>query len=123
VDAETVRQLQREAGNRRADAEALRDAIRDRLGGGNVDFSDGLDFAIDRFRDLEEARAYADPRDLADLQQALVEALRELDFALRREFAAGDREGPMVAGSGDVPEQYRQSVEEYYRSLAGGNQR
>lgn len=123
MDAETVRQLQREAGARRADAEALRDAIRGRTDAGNFDWVDGLEFAIDRFSQLEEARAYADPRDLADLQRELVEALRELDFALRREFATTGRESPMVAGSGDVPEEYRQSVEEYYRSLAGGSPR
>jgi hypothetical protein len=123
LDSETARQLQREAGARRADAEALRDAIRERTGGTDFDWSDGLDFAIDRFRDLEEARAYADPRDLADLQRDLVEALRELDFALRREFATVGPEGNMVAGTGDVPEEYRQAVEEYYRSLADGNQR
>jgi hypothetical protein len=118
ADGETMRQLQREASERRQQAEALRDQLA-AGGGGDMGWIGGLDEAIERFRELETARPYADAASLADLQQALVEGLRELDFALRRHFAGADREGPMVAGSGDVPEEYRQMVEEYYRSLAG----
>ena len=115
-----ARQLQREAAERRQQAEALRDQI-GAIGGGAFDWAGGLDNVIDRFRDLETPRPYADPRELADIQRELVEALRELDFSLRRHFAAAGREAPLVTGSGDVPEEYRRMVEEYYRSLAGGS--
>jgi len=114
------RQLQREAAERRQQAEALRDQI-GAVGGGDFDWAGGLDNVIDRFRDLQSPRPYADPRELADIQRELVEALRALDFSLRRHFAAAEREAPVVTGSGDVPEEYRRMVEEYYRSLAGGS--
>ncbi len=118
-DSETVRQLQREATERRQQAEALREQLGGMVGGGGYDWAGGIDNVIERFRDLETQRAYANPRDLAEIQRDLVEALREFDFALRRHFASENREGPVVAGSGDVPEEYRRMVEEYYRSLAG----
>jgi hypothetical protein len=78
----------------------------------------GLDAIIGQFRDLEGLGIYGDPRALVDLQQGLIESLRELDFEVRRQFATEAREGPTVAGSGDVPEGYRALVEEYFRSLA-----
>ncbi len=73
---------------------------------------------IDRFRDLEALGIYGDPQRLSELQRELVESLRELDFDVRRHFATENREGPTVAGSGNVPENYRDLVEEYFRSLA-----
>ena len=47
-----------------------------------------------------------------------MESLRELDFAIRREFTTAVREGPVTSGSGAVPESYRDAVNEYFRSLA-----
>lgn len=112
-DAETVRQLQREAGERGREAEALRAEL-DRAGVS----ADGIDQVVRGFGALQRSDPYGDPRGLADLHRDLVERLREIDFALRRHFAAGDREGPRVEGSGEIPESYRALVEEYFRSLA-----
>ena len=115
-DDGVVRQLRREAGERRLQAEALRDRLAE--AGVPAESLEGLINVIDRFRDLEAPGIYGDPRALSELQRGLVESLRELDFDVRRHFAAENREGPMVAGSGDVPEGYQDLVEEYFRSLA-----
>ena len=111
-----ARQLSREAGERRGQAEDLRDRLTE--AGVPLESLDSLEGVIDRFRDLEALGIYGDPRALSELQRELIESLRELDFDVRRHFASESREGPTVAGSGDVPEAYQDLVEEYFRSLA-----
>ena len=115
-DDRVARQLRREAGERRFQAEELRDRLAE--AGVPAESLEGLINVVDRFRDLEARGIYGDPRALSELQRELIESLRELDFDVRRHFAAENREGPIVAGSGDVPEGYQDLVEEYFRSLA-----
>ncbi len=115
-DDRVTRQLRREAGERRFQAEELRDRLAE--AGVPAESLEGLINVVDRFRDLEARGIYGDPRALSELQRDLIESLRELDFDVRRHFAAENREGPIVAGSGDVPEGYQDLVEEYFRSLA-----
>jgi hypothetical protein len=52
------------------------------------------------------------------VQSLLIESLRELDFEIRRQLTPDASRGPVTAGSGAVPEEYREMVEEYFRSLA-----
>ena len=115
-DEATARQLRAEAGERRTQAEELRDRLS--LAGIGPEALESLNGVIDRFQDLERQGIYDDPSRLSALQLELVESLRELDFDVRRQFATASREGPMVAGSGEVPEGYQDLVEEYFRSLA-----
>ena len=115
-DSGVARQLSREAAERRLQAEELREQLEQ--AGVSAESLDNLLGVIERFRDLEALGIYGNSRALAELQQGLIESLRALDFEVRRHFATADREGPMVAGSGDVPEGYQDLVEEYFRSLA-----
>jgi hypothetical protein len=115
-DDRVARQLRREAGERRFQTEELRDRLAE--AGVPAESLEGLIKVVDRFRDLEARGIYGDPRALSELQQELIESLRELDFDVRRHFGAENREGPIVAGTGDVPEGYQDLVEEYFRSLA-----
>ena len=46
----------------------------------------------------------------------LVEGLKRLEFGLRRQIESGD-ETVVLAGSDDVPDEFRAMVQEYYRSL------
>ena len=52
------------------------------------------------------------------LQEQALERLQRLEFALRRELEAED--GPPVGlpASDDVPPEFRELVEEYYRTLS-----
>ncbi len=120
LDDQTIRQLRAEAGRRADQAEALRDRIGDFGSGDYRDYAWGgrFDDIVRTFRELEGGRWYATPRELAEVQTLLVESLRELDFAIRREFTTAGREGPVTSGSGAVPESYRDAVNEYFRSLA-----
>ena len=115
-DGDIARQLSREAVERRMQAETLRDRLRD--AGAPLESLDSLDGVIDRFQRLEALGIYGEPRALAELQRELIESLRELDFDIRRHFAAESLDGPMVVGSGEVPAGYQDLVEEYFRSLA-----
>ncbi len=113
IDPESARQLSREAGERAAEAEDLRQGLQGM--GASTDRLDGL---IGRFRELEAEPRYLDPREVAEIQRELIEGFLELEFELRRHLSGGDERAPMVANPGDVPEVYRDLVEEYFRTLA-----
>ena len=115
-DGDIARQLSREAGERRFQAESLRDRLAE--AGAPRESLEGLEGVIGSFQRLEALGIYGEPRALAELQRELIESLRELDFDIRRHFATESREGPTVIGSGEVPEGYQDLVEEYFRSLA-----
>jgi hypothetical protein len=113
-------QLQSEAGARRLQAEAIREQIWELglIGAEYREIGERLDEVIQQFGTLEQARAYADARALANVQSLLIESLRELDFEIRRQLTPDASRGQVTAGSGAVPEEYREMVEEYFRSLA-----
>ena len=67
---------------------------------------------------LQRNGIYDDPTQVALLQDEILEALKRLEFGLRRQVEGASDGPPSLAGSGDVPEEYRRLVEEYYRKLA-----
>ena len=115
----TVRQFRREFGERRGEAEGLRDALQ-REGVATPD----LDAAISALRELERRRIYGDLKGLDELQSAVIRGLKEFEYRLRRRLATDEGKELFLTGSDEVPEGYRELVEEYYRSLADeGNDR
>jgi hypothetical protein len=111
------RQLTRSFGYNRQNAEALRR----QLAGQGVDTRD-LDKAIAALRDFEAGRSGAidDPRGAERLQSAVIEGLKDFEFALARKLGGAQAGGPALGTRSPVPEEYRAAVEEYYRSLAAG---
>jgi hypothetical protein len=107
------RQFQREAGERRAEAEALRRDLR-AMG---VDAGE-LDALIGRMRAMEAQRVLADPDEAVRLQGQLVEGFRRFEFDMRRRLGATVGEQLFLSGSDDAPAGYRKAIEEYYRALA-----
>ena len=60
---------------------------------------------------------------MADLREGIIPGLKEFEFQLRK-AVGGIEEEAFLSGSGEVPEEYRKLVEEYYRNLSrrgGGN--
>jgi len=108
-----IRQLSREFGLRRDDAERLRGLAREQ----GVDVAE-LDRAIEELRRLEAGRALGDPRASDALQSAALERLKAFEFSLFRQLT--EKGGPRSAlgARSPVPSEYRAQVEEYYRSLA-----
>ena len=58
-----------------------------------------------------------DPNAMRQLRDGVVENLKSFEFALRRKLGETSG-GPVLGGSERVPSQYREMVNEYFRSLA-----
>jgi hypothetical protein len=78
---------------------------------------------IDELRRLEASRTYGDPRGLDELQAAMIENLKSVEFNLYRKLGLGDGKSPTLGTTAPVPPEYRAAVEEYYRSLAGAKKK
>jgi len=55
---------------------------------------------------------------MKQLRDGVVEDLKSFEFALRRKLGAAEAGGPALGGSEQVPAQYREMVNEYFKSLA-----
>jgi hypothetical protein len=69
-------------------------------------------------RQLENPRLFDDPAEFERLRQAVVESVKQFEYALRRQAEGADRERLFLSGSDEVPPGYRELVEEYYRALS-----
>jgi hypothetical protein len=67
---------------------------------------------------MESGRAFNDPEELERLRAAVLEGMKEFEFGLRRQLGAAERAGPVLGGNDDVPQAYRDLVNEYFRSLS-----
>ena len=112
LSPEDIRQFQREFRERRQDATRLRDDLRQE----GVDVGD-LDRAIAGLDRLRTMGDFDDPEEIARLQADVLRGLKDFEFALRRNL--GEQiERFFLSGSDDVPEEYRELVEAYYRALS-----
>jgi hypothetical protein len=112
MSPDEARQLQREYGARRLDAEALRRELQQ--SGADVA---SLNEWIQRLRELERGRSFDDAEELTRLHGAVVEGMKAYEFALRRALETGD-DRPLLDARGEVPPGFKALVEEYYKSLA-----
>ena len=112
LSPEDIRQFQREFRERGQDARRLRDELRQE--GVDVGDLDGAIAGLDRLRTMGD---FDDPEELAALQADVLRGLKDFEFALRRELGS-QIERFFLSGSDDVPEEYRELVEAYYRALS-----
>ena len=108
-----ARQFRQEFGQRRRDAEQLRD----QLAREGVDVGE-LERAIGGLRALHEPQALGDLDEIDELQASIIRGLKEFEFSVRRENGDADADRLFLSGSDEVPPEYRPLVEEYYRSLS-----
>jgi uncharacterized protein DUF4175 len=94
------------------DAEALRRQLQQ----AGVNPRD-LDDVLRDLRALDNDRVYVDPKGLEQLQAAAIDKLKRFEFTLRRKADSGN-DSLSLSGSDQVPDGFRQAIEEYYRSLA-----
>jgi len=111
-DPNDIRQWRGEYRQWAADADALRRQLQ--ASGMNPR---ELDDIIRDLRMFDNDRLFADPQGLEKLQTAAIDRLKKFEFALRRKNEAGN-DSLSLSGSDQVPEGFRQAIEEYYRSLA-----
>jgi hypothetical protein len=112
-----IRQWRREYREWTQDAEALRRQLQ----ASGVNPRD-LDEIIRDLQKFDNERMYVDPRGLELLQAAAIDKLKKFEFGLRRKLESNN-ESLSLSGSDQVPEGFRQAIEEYYRSLAKKSQR
>jgi len=112
LSPEDAQQFSREAQQRLADAEALREQLAKQ----GLPTKD-LDKAIDDLKSLANPRTLEDPRASADLRAKTIEGFKDFEFGLRRTLGGGDSTRVLLERTGDVPPAYKQNVEEYYRSI------
>ena len=114
--AEDLRQMAGEFSRRLQDAEELRGNLND-LGVEAKDFED----ILRRMRNFSVRGINNDPLALESLRTDIVEGLRQFEFRLWREVEGEGDERLYLAGSDEVPEGYRELVEEYFTTLAEGD--
>jgi hypothetical protein len=107
-----IRQFRREFREWANDA----DALRRQLQAAGVNPRD-FDEVIKDLRMFDNDRLYADPQGLEKLQAAAIDRLKKFEFTLRRKADAGN-DSLSLSGSDQVPDGFRQAIEEYYRSLS-----
>ena len=73
---------------------------------------------ISALRQLDREDVYLDLAELNRLQSQIVEGLKQLEFAVRRELEGEGQDRIFVSGSDDVPAGFRRLVEEYSRALS-----
>ena len=77
-----------------------------------------LDDIIKDLTRFDNDRLYADPNGLSQLQAQVMDKMKKFEFTLRRKVEGAGNESLGLSGSDQVPEEFRQAMEEYYRSLA-----
>ncbi len=112
-DNDGTRQFGREFRVRRQAAESLRADLR-AIGQDTGE----IDRLLNQFRALDNSRTFGDTRGLDRLENDLIEGLKAFEFSLWRAFGDDTRQRPAAGASARVPPQFREQVEEYYRSLA-----
>jgi len=82
----------------------------------NVDPKE-FDEIMKRLRELDSERVYQDVEELARLQAQVTDSAKRVEYDLRRKVEGADAQ-LLLSGSDEVPEKFRKSVEQYYRSLS-----
>jgi hypothetical protein len=116
VTDEEIRQLRGEFGQRSDQVRELQDRLREAGQGSAQD----LQAVLEAMARLEREGVYADPGQVAGLNEDILNSLKRLEFGLRREMQGEPEQGATLTGSDEVPDGYRELVEEYYRALARG---
>ena len=108
----TSRQWSREYTQRVGEAQELRRLL------DQEQFEVGdLDQVIQQMRELDDLRRYQDPETIAKLQAFVLEELKRFEYRLRREITE-ENEELFLAGNEEMPDGFRDLVEEYFRSLS-----
>jgi hypothetical protein len=77
-----------------------------------------LDEVIAGLRSIGRSRDIGDPLGLERLESEIIQGLKDFEYTLRKQLLGTEELRPFLAGSEDVPSEYRELVEEYYRELA-----
>jgi hypothetical protein len=74
---------------------------------------------LKKLRALDHDQVFKDPAQFDRLQAQAADAVKRFEFNLRRRAELKGNE-VLLSGDGDVPEEFRKLVEQYYKSLSKG---
>lgn len=114
-DPDDIRQMRREVRERIDEVQDLA-ALIERLGADPRD----LQTMLDAMRALDRNATYDDPEEVLRLQSQLVEGMKQFEFQLRRDFAIDEENEILLYRAGEVPDEYKALVAEYFRALSRG---
>jgi molecular chaperone DnaK (HSP70) len=112
MNGEDVRQFRGEITRWTREAEQLRKMLQ----GEKIDPKE-IDAMLRNLRQLADDRVYKDANELARLQAQVTDSAKRLEYDLRRKVEGAEGQ-LLLSGSDEVPEKFRKSVEQYYRSLS-----
>ena len=112
MNPQDARQFRNEVRQLTNDARALRGSLE-----GNRADQQSLDEIMKQLRALDSDAVFKDPAQFDRLQSAAAEAVKRFEFNLRRRAELKGNE-VLLSGDGDVPEEFRKLVEQYYKSLS-----
>jgi len=115
-DPRDIRQWQREFRERGMEAQELQRILRAE----NFDEVGDLGDIIQAMRLLDDPRAYQDVGEIVRLQTFVLEGLKRFEYRLRREVDGETDDLFLLAGTDEVPSEFRDLIEEYFKSLAEG---
>jgi hypothetical protein len=75
---------------------------------------------LKKLRALDSDQVFKDPSQFDRLQAQAADAIKRFEFNLRRRMELKGNE-VLLSGDGDVPEEFRKLVEQYYKSLSKGS--
>ena len=77
---------------------------------------------LKKLRALDSDQVFKDPAQFARLHAQAADAVKRFEFNLRRRMELKGNE-VLLSGDGDVPEEFRKLVEQYYKSLSKGSEK
>jgi hypothetical protein len=77
---------------------------------------------LKRLRALDSDQVFKDPAQFDRLHAAAADAVKRFEFNLRRRMELKGNE-VLLSGDGDVPEEFRKLVEQYYKSLSKASEK
>ena len=72
---------------------------------------------IQAMQALNDPRVYQNAEEIARLQSFVLEELKRFEYRLRREVDS-DSDELFLAGSDEVPAEFRELIDEYFKTLA-----
>ena len=112
-DPRDIRQWQREFRERGEDTRDLQRVLRAE----NFGEVGELDEVLQAMRQFDDPRIYQSAEEIARLQSFVIEELKRFEYRLRREVD-GDSDELFLAASDEVPVEFRDLIEEYFKALA-----
>jgi len=109
-----LRQIRNQANQLAGDVQQLRQQMQQ--AGADGQSLRSVDDVVKGLRDVGNEKSNADPRGLNSLMTQALDKMQKVDFELRKKADSANQ--VLLSGTEEVPSQFRQSVDGYFRALS-----